>query len=467
MNRITEENKQRFEALVEDIMTTQGAAGLAVAIVDKEGQVQYEKYFGYRDEEQKLPIDDQTIFGLASITKSFTSLAIIQLAEKGVISLSDPVSKYVPAFTNKNQKAPVKIWHLLCHSGGFFPLPRILVEEVAKDMGLQESEAGDLAYVNALAEEGVKRVASRLDDQTDLIGLPGELMSYCNDGFGILSDIIKNFGDQPTFADYLLKHIISPLGMERSFCDFVKPARDDNASILYTTENGVYRATRDYHDNAFVLNGGGAMKSTVSDMLKYICMYLNEGKGLNETRVASQYSIREMCKPRQFYRPGGWYCYGLCRKSMEGLEVLEHGGSLPGVSSNMSWSYDNEAGVIVLCNTMDVSAGVIADGAMRMYQGKDPVIPKAEYQEYAWSESFIRSVSGDYVMGEGESFTLSLSEEGKLAMTMNGKKKEVCTVSPHIAMIKGRYSDGFVQILYDEKRGIWGARCGSRIYPKI
>ncbi|HBE85665.1 MAG TPA: serine hydrolase, partial [Lachnoclostridium sp.] len=63
MNRITEENKQKFEALVEEIMTAQRAAGLAVAIVDKAGQVQYEKYFGYRDEEQKLPIDNQTIFG--------------------------------------------------------------------------------------------------------------------------------------------------------------------------------------------------------------------------------------------------------------------------------------------------------------------------------------------------------------------------------------------------------------------
>ncbi|GLC80025.1 serine hydrolase domain-containing protein [Lacrimispora brassicae] len=467
MNRITEENKQKFEALVQDIMTVQGAEGVAIAMVDKAGQVQYEKYFGYRDQEQMLPIDGQTIFGLASITKSFTSLAIMKLAEQGVINLSDPVSKYVPAFTNKNQKAPVKIWHLLCHSGGFFPLSRILVDQVAEDMGLKESEAGDLAYSKALAQEGIKRVASRLDDQTDLIGLPGELMSYCNDGFGVLSDIIKNYGDQPSFADYLLKHIIRPLGMERSFCDFVKPSLDVNASILYTKEDGVSRATRDYHDNAFVLNGGGAMKSTVSDMLKYICMYLNEGKGLNGTRIASEYSIREMCKPRQYYRPGGWYCYGLCRKSMEELDILEHGGSLPGVSSNMSWSYDNEVGVIVLCNTMDVSAGVIADGAMRMYQGKDPVAPKAEYREHPWSEAFIRSVSGDYVTGEGDRFTLTMSEEGTLAMNLNGKKKEVCTVNPYTAIIKGRYSDGFVQILHDEKRGIWGARCGSRIYSKM
>lgn len=70
-------------------------------------------------------------------------------------------------------------------------------------------------------------------------------------------------------------------------------------------------------------------------------------------------------------------------------------------------------------------------------------------------------------MGEGEHFTLGMSEDGKLAMTLNGKKKEVCTVNPYTAMIKGRYSDGFVQILHDENRGIWGARCGSRIYPKI
>lgn len=466
MNRITAENAQKFETLVEGIMAGQGAAGVAVAIVDKVGHVQYERYFGYRDEEKKLPIDDQTVFGLASITKSFTSLAIMQLAEQGIINLEDAISKYVPAFTNKSQAAPVKIWHLLCHSGGFFPLPRILADDVAAKMGLGLEE-GDWAYHAGLAEEGVKQVASRLNEQTNLIGLPGEYMSYCNDGYGVLSDIIKNFGNQSSFADYLQKHIAEPLGMERSFCDFIRPSQDDNAAILYTSENGVRRATRNYRDDAFVLNGGGAMKSTVSDMLKYIGMYLNQGKGLNGTRIASRYSIREMCKPRQYYRPGQWYGYGLCRKSMEEIEIIEHGGSLPGVSSNMSWSDEAEAGVVVLCNTMDVSVGVIADGAMRMYQGKDPVVPRTKYPEYTWSKGFIESISGDYVMGEGNRFTLGLSPEGKLAMTFNGSDQEVCPINPGLAIIRGKYSDGFVQIMQDEKRGIWGARCGSRIYPKI
>ncbi|WP_170313566.1 serine hydrolase domain-containing protein [Lacrimispora amygdalina] len=467
MDRITEENRKKFEKLVEMVMSEQRAVGIAVAIVDKSGKVQYEKYFGYRDEEKKLPIDEHTIFGLASVTKSFTSLAIMKMAEDGIISLDDPISKYVPFFTNKNQNAPVKIWHLLCHSGGFYPLPRIVVDKVAEEMGLTEAKVGDLAYNEALATEGAKRVAGRLDEQTDLIGLPGEIMSYCNDGFGILSDIIKNYGDQPSFAEYLLKHIIRPLDMERSFCDFLKPSLDNNAATLYTNEEGIRRATRDYHDDAFVLNGGGAMKSTMSDMLKYICMYLNEGRGLNSKRIASEYSIREMCKPRQYYRPGGWYGYGLCLKSIDEINVIEHGGSLPGVSSNMSWSYEAEAGVMVLCNTMDVSSGVIADAAMRMYQGKDPVAPSMEYPEFSWSKEFINAVSGDYVMGEGERFTLSMSEEGKLAMTFNGKKKEIRPVNPYLAITPGKFSNGFVQILYDEKRGIWGARCGSRIYPKV
>lgn len=467
MNRMTDESKKKFEDLVGRIMDSQKAAGVAVAIVDKHGNVQYEKYFGYRDEENKLPINKDTIFGLASVTKSFTSLAIMQLAERGAINLNDPVSKYIPDFTNKNQKEPVKLWHLLCHSGGFFPLPRILVDTVAGELGLVEEKDGDFAYHNGLAEEGVKRVAGRLDEQTDLIGLPGELMSYCNDGFGLLSDIIKNVGNQPSYADYLLENIIRPLGMERSFCDFIKPSKDSNGTILYTTENGVRRCGRNYHDDAFVLNGGGAMKSTMSDMLKYITMYLNEGKGLNGTRIASAYSIREMCKPRQYYRPGAFYGYGLCRKTMDEIDIIEHGGSLPGVSSNMSWSYEAEAGVMVLCNTMDVSSGVIADGAMRMYQGKEPEVMPVKYPEYEWTEEFIRKVTGDYVMGEGERFCLTLSPQGKLAMTFNGKKKEIHPVNPYLAITKGEFSDGFVQILEDENRGIWGARCGSRIYPKI
>ena len=106
MNRITEENKQKFEALVQDIMTVQGAEGVAVAMVDKAGQVQYEKYFGYRDQEHMLPIDGQTIFGLASITKSFTSLAIMKLAEQGSNQFVGSCQQICAGFHKQKPESP-------------------------------------------------------------------------------------------------------------------------------------------------------------------------------------------------------------------------------------------------------------------------------------------------------------------------------------------------------------------------
>ena len=82
MNRINAANRALFEELVKQVQVQGNAAGIAVAIVDEEGKTQYEQYFGYRDTEQKLPMDENTIFGLASVTKSFVALSIMQLAEK-------------------------------------------------------------------------------------------------------------------------------------------------------------------------------------------------------------------------------------------------------------------------------------------------------------------------------------------------------------------------------------------------
>ena len=137
MNQITADNRLLFEGLVEEIKKRHEAAGIAVAIVDAEGKTQYEKYFGYRDQEKKLPMDANTIFGVASVTKSFTALAIMQLAEEGKIDLEAPVSRYVPEFTNKNQE-PVKVWHFLCHSGGFYPVHPTVIRDIVENLGRPE-----------------------------------------------------------------------------------------------------------------------------------------------------------------------------------------------------------------------------------------------------------------------------------------------------------------------------------------
>jgi len=144
LNRIQEANRLLAENLVESIIKDYDACGVAAAIIDKNGVTQYEKFWGSKELGTGEKPDGETIFGLASVTKSFTALAIMQMEERGILNLDDPVSKYVPEFTNKNQKT-VTIRHLLSHSGGFFPLPRILIDEVAAEMGLDDAVVGDLA----------------------------------------------------------------------------------------------------------------------------------------------------------------------------------------------------------------------------------------------------------------------------------------------------------------------------------
>ena len=167
MNRMNDLNCLLAEKLVEDIKKDHEASGIAVAIIDKSGKTQYEKFWGVRDLESGKEVNGDTIFGLASVTKSFTALSIMQLEEKGIIDLDAPISQYIPEFTNKNQSKKVTVRHLLSHAGGFFPLPRILVGNVAESLGLDEEKDGDFAYNDAVAQEGVKLVAERLDAQTD------------------------------------------------------------------------------------------------------------------------------------------------------------------------------------------------------------------------------------------------------------------------------------------------------------
>lgn len=465
MNRMTEEGKKQLEALVAQVMEDCSARGIAVGIVDAQGKIQYEKYFGWRDAENKLPINRDTIFGMASVTKSFTALSIMQMQMDGILSVDDPVSKYIPEFTNKNQSDPVKLWHLMCHSGGYFPLPRIVVDKTAQAMGIEDTLEEELIYRKDFADEGIRLVAERLDNQTRFTGRPGQRMSYCNDGFGLLSDIVRRHSDCDSFAEYLDKHVLKPIGMERSNTSFIRNTLDENAAVLYSFENGEWRADRDYQNDAFVLHGGGAMKSTLGDMMKYAVMYLNEGTAENGNRVLDRYSVQEMEKPRQFMKPGVYYGYGLETKQVGDRAVYEHGGSLPGVSSNFSFCPQEEVGIVVLCNTMDVSVAAIADAALRAYCGLEVSEARQEHASREWSQEECRELAGSYVSGEGDAFELK-EENGTLEMFMNGKPVALQAVYPYQGMVRKKYSDIYLTAIRDEEGHVFAARYGSRIFPK-
>ncbi|MBR0522480.1 MAG: beta-lactamase family protein, partial [Firmicutes bacterium] len=248
---MNEDQVKVFERFAEDIQKQYEAVGIAVSVFDKD-KVLYRKNFGYRDLETKAPIDDDTIFGCASISKSFTALSVMQLAEEGKVDINAPLCKYIPEFKDP-QDEPVLVRHLLSHAGGFFPMPRILVEHVARDMGIWNDGKDELGMNEAMAVEGAKRVAERMSAQTRFTGKPGQRMSYCNDGFGLLSEIVRREGDQPSFSEYVREHILKPLGMTRSSAEFIAPLKDPNHATLYKHVDGKLKGGWDFYDNAFVL----------------------------------------------------------------------------------------------------------------------------------------------------------------------------------------------------------------------
>ena len=469
MNRMNQANQYLFEGLVKQVQMQSQAAGIAVAIVDKEGQTVYEKYFGYRDVEQELPMDADTIFGLASVTKSFVALSVMQLCEQGKMDLDDPVSKYIPEFTNKNQKT-VRIRHFLNHSAGFYPTNRIQIKELAAELGYSEEKDGDLALVTELADAGVRAVAEQLDAQTmerGLIGKPGDYMSYCNDGFGLLSEVVRRVSGESSFSAYVQKYVLEPLGMTRSGCEYLRPRLDENSSVLYQCIDGVRVGTRDFYNSGFALSGAGAMRSTLSDLKKVLYMYLNGGKTPDGKRLLSKEGIHAMCRPSIEYRPESWYCMGLATKKLDDLTVVEHGGSQVGVSSNLSWSYDAGAGVIVLCNTTDVPAGMIADAAMRMYHGRNPMDDRSVYQENPWSEKIVKAAAGRYVSGEDADADVEIYEkDGKVCVRADGKEQPFLMVQEYLGLIRGGLKDAYLKLFVDGEGQVFSIGYGGRMLPR-
>jgi len=445
--------------VIEPMFVASGAVGLAAAVVDAAGNTS-EVFLGRLSEDGRAP-DRDSIFGLASVTKSFTCLALTQMAEHGLIDLDAPVSRYIPELKNENH-APVTVAHLMSHDGGFFPQKRILVREVAAELGLDPD--GELCDNEALAKRGAELVCARMDAQTAFNGEPGEYCSYFNDGFGLLSEIVRRQGGEKSFNLYLKKHILEPLGMHRSGCEFILPLKDDNAQTQYLLEGGKPKAVYDFYDNAFVLNGGGAMKASLADLEKYVRMYLRMGEG-EKGRIVSRRGVLEMMKPRMDAGLHSWYARGLTVHPVGRLVCTGHGGSLTGVSSQMLWSPEMELGIIILCNTSGINVAGMADKLMEAACGCEaPALPEVR----PFTEAEMLAPCGRYISGEG-SVTDIFVRDGVLFAKTSALTREVPlkNITPDHLRAELPLSRIDIALMKNDDGSVWAIRTGLRIIPKI
>jgi CubicO group peptidase (beta-lactamase class C family) len=320
-----------------------------------DGKLVHKGSLGYSNLATQTLADESTVYRIASMSKSFTAIAILKLRDEGKLVLDDPVYKYIPEM--KNQKyvtkdaTPVTIRHLLTHGAGF---PE---DNPWGDRQLADSE---------------KELVDLIKNGIAFSNNPGHTYEYSNLGFTILGLIIRKVSGM-SYQDYITRNILDPLGMNHTYWEYSK-VPDQKLALGYQWVNGNWVEQPMLHDGIYGAMGG--MMTTLEDFCKYMNLHLSAWPPRNDadTGPVKRSSIREMQFPWNFSSLNSMarkfnnspcpttsaYGYGLSwNKDCEGKVIVGHGGGLPGFGTNWRIMPDYGIGIVSFSNLTYGSAGYI------------------------------------------------------------------------------------------------------------
>ncbi len=239
-----------------------------------EGKLVYSGSIGYTNVEKKIPAAATSAFRIASMSKSFTAMAILKLRDAGKIKLDEPTSTYIPEMRKlkyATADAPViTVRHLLTHSAGF---PE---DNPWGDRQLADTDKELLALVKDVSFSNV----------------PGVAYEYSNLGFALLGKIITNVSGQP-YQQFINENILKPLGMNNTYWEYTKvPA--EKLALGYRWQNNQWVIEPLLHDGAYGAMGG--LITTIEDFTKYMDLHLSAWppKSGKENNILKRSSLREM-----------------------------------------------------------------------------------------------------------------------------------------------------------------------------
>lgn len=328
---------ERAEETIQHLIDSGKAVGIAVAVV-KDNKLVYSQNFGYKELESKTQLSNTDIFRIASISKSFSATAILQLVKARKLKLSDDVSELI-GFNVRNPRYPDKVItleHLLSHRSsindrqGYFTLDAI---NPAKNPN------ADSCY-NAYA--------------------PGEGYQYCNLNFNMIGTIIEKYSGE-RFDQYIKKHILDPLGLYGGYCiDSLDASRFAtiyeyvNDTVGFRASPGAYAPrseeirnyTMGYSTPIFSPTGG--MKISAIDLARYMMMHMNYGKS-NGKRIIPRKLSQQMQTPLSSKENYGLALHKTTRLIADN-ELVGHTGSAYGLYSAMFFDPAEKWGIVVISN---------------------------------------------------------------------------------------------------------------------
>jgi CubicO group peptidase (beta-lactamase class C family) len=346
--------QKEIDDLAHAVVTGFGVAGLAIGIVH--GEQVYSRGFGVKSIETQKPVTADSLFHLASISKTFVASAVVQLAEQGKLELDAPLITYLPDFILADERCQqITVRQMLSHTAG---MPD------SDDYGWDHPEYDDQAlerYVRSLADE-------------KLIAAPGEKFAYSNIGYEVLGLLIAR-ASRMSFEDYVKQYLLLPLGMNSS--TFLKTeVPPEHASTPHVVLPPTVVSPEYPYNRAHAPSS--TLHSSAAELCSWALMNLNRGE-LQGRRVLQAASFDQLWHPYQQTGPThpdefvglSWFI-----DTYRGQRRIGHDGVDTGFQSNMVILPDQSIAVVVLANAIPAPVNKAADSIVDILLGFEPSIPK-------------------------------------------------------------------------------------------
>ncbi len=299
-------------------------AGMSVAVTDKE-KIVYQQSFGYMDAEKKIPSIINAKYKIASITKIITGLSLLKMCSMGILSLDEPVSKWIRWLKLPNGAQDIiTLRNLLSHTA-------TLPKEYTPDGPFPESALGQ-----------------KLKEELEVVELNGEIgknFLYSNLGIRLASYIGELCYEMP-FSEYSKKLVLEPLGMGNStyYVDEIKDILSmphDNLKPIYHIETNLVRL------------GAGGLFSDTQDLSKLARCILNKGKSDSGDEILTEEYFNQMITPHIAMSEDETHYYGLTTRidSYKNRNLYGHFGNAKPYCSSLLCDYQTGYGVVLLMNS--------------------------------------------------------------------------------------------------------------------
>ncbi|KZE46376.1 hypothetical protein AV540_01850 [Brevibacillus parabrevis] len=452
--------QEQFEQAAQPIIDQCQVPGVYVGL-NQDGKSMYRRGFGYRDKERHWEITPDTVMGVASITKSFTCVAIMQLQEAGKLEVHDPVLAYLPELVTPDQACTklMTIHHFMTHTAGFPLLPT----DYLAIKGLPD---GDIADENHPIHKQIKKeqqkwvntpedfmeVMSHIDYQ--LLGPPGAQFSYSNDAYTLLGAIIERVSGK-TYEQYIIDHILQPAGMANSSFALQELSKYKEVTTIYRLaekEEGPEVYPDPQWEEGPVVLASGHLNTTVNDMLRYMEIYRTGGL-VGEERILSKASVEQMTYPHVCMGYGQYYGYGLfVTPDYYGTTKLEHSGGLKGVASQMVILPERGITAIAIANLAETPIVELLNFAINTKEGRPAEAPSVPFgAEQPVAAADLQAYIGTYRVGVDRKLPVTV-ERDVLTLGLGSKQLALRPIGDDYFVMKQDIEEQAIRFHRDQ----WG-----------